>query len=144
MDDLKAPFSPNADLQHVPEVKKGYVFTFSPVRWHPYKPKHIQDQINAGRAAKRGRWQQMNEYAGWDNIAVPSIVYPDCEMIPLADHKAALEAARAEERAMFRPMQQAFTLASQVRPPHYETAIMQIEAVLEAALKDSSRHPRGR
>jgi hypothetical protein len=31
-------------------------------RWHPYKP--ASEQYRRG---KRGRWQEANEYGGWDN-----------------------------------------------------------------------------
>ncbi|WP_288927247.1 hypothetical protein [uncultured Maritimibacter sp.] len=48
------------DWFHEPEVKEGYASTFYPVRWKAYKPGYT--------GPRKGRWQRMNEYGGWDNL----------------------------------------------------------------------------
>lgn len=59
----------------VPERTSGYAFTFYPVRWKPYSPK--SQQFKSGR---KGRWQKMNEYAGWENCEAPNHVYETCDL----------------------------------------------------------------
>ncbi|MFV1689995.1 hypothetical protein VWZ40_00900 [Phaeobacter sp. JH20_21] len=49
------------NLQHEPDVKEGYLIDISPVRFKPYKP------AGQRQMKRKGRWQRMNEYAGWEN-----------------------------------------------------------------------------
>jgi len=60
-----------------PAVTKGYGHSFTYYRWLPYKPQH-RKQSN-----KLGRWQKMNEYAGFENCEAPGTLYPD--PIPVAE-----------------------------------------------------------
>lgn len=48
-----------------PPVKEGYTFGFYPVRWTPYHKKHRK------QSKKKGRWQRMTEYGGWENCDPP-------------------------------------------------------------------------
>lgn len=58
------------DRQTVPDVKEGYGVFVSPVRWKPYKPEHVR------RTGRKGRWQMMNEYGGWENCEKPHTILP--------------------------------------------------------------------
>jgi len=44
-----------------------YGHSWGPYRWHPYSPKSEQY-----RAGVKGRWQRMNEFAGWENAFPPN------------------------------------------------------------------------
>lgn len=59
------------DLQRLPCATDGYCVDIYPVRWKAYKPQG-QKQMK-----RKGRWQRMNEYAGWDNCETPSEIWPD-------------------------------------------------------------------
>ncbi len=49
-----------------------YGHTWKPYRWKAYSPKSEQF-----RHGLKGRWQAMNEYAGWDNAPAPDEWAPD-------------------------------------------------------------------
>lgn len=61
--------SDNNDNFHEPAVKEGYAVSVTPVRWKAYKPQYT------AQTGKKGRWQTMNEYGGWDNCEKPDAVY---------------------------------------------------------------------
>ena len=87
-----AAFTPNPDLQHIPEVKEGYVLSAGPVRWKPYKPGY--------QGNRKGRWQAMNEYGGWENCETPAEVWPELpDYRALSARLAAVEAERDLLRA---------------------------------------------
>ncbi len=50
---------------------EGYIFSCQPVRFLPYKPDGRRQR------GKRGRWQVLNEYGGWENCADPPYIMPD-------------------------------------------------------------------
>ena len=55
------------DYNTRPEITEGYAVSIRPVKWKPYKP-------NA-QTRRKGRWQKMNEYAGWENCReAPAVV----------------------------------------------------------------------
>lgn len=43
-----------------------YVRWVELVRFHPYKPTSQE-----AKRGKKGRWQRMNEYGGWENCSPP-------------------------------------------------------------------------
>lgn len=55
------------DYFHPPVITEGYAIDIYPVRWKPYKP--------GARTNKKGRWQKMNEYGGWDNCERPVRIF---------------------------------------------------------------------
>lgn len=59
------------DHFHVPALREGYAVAIYPVRWKAYKPDG-QRQMK-----KKGRWQRMNEYGGWDNCERPDAVFAE-------------------------------------------------------------------
>lgn len=59
------------ERQTEPELNEGYAISFSPMRWKPYSPK--SEQFRKGR---KGRWQMMNFFGGWDNCEAPDILLP--------------------------------------------------------------------
>lgn len=86
--------SDDRQTDHTPAKTEGYAFSFSPVKWKPYKPN--SEQFRKGR---KGRWQEMNEYGGWHNCDAPSVILD--EPLELADALrkiADLEAQIAELR----------------------------------------------
>jgi hypothetical protein len=75
----------DGDYMHEPAVKEGYALNCYPVRWKAYKP--------GAPTKKKGRWQRMNEYGGWDNCEKPDAVLSE----PVyATRIAELEAERDE------------------------------------------------
>lgn len=75
-----------------PDVTEGYAISFSPVRWHPYKPNSQQ----AKRGIK-GRWQEMGEYGGWHNCEPPSRVYATPDLAKkLIEARQQIEAMKAK------------------------------------------------
>ncbi len=50
----------------------GWAFDCYPIRFLPYKPDGRRQM------GKRGRWQRMNEYGGWENCADPTQILADC------------------------------------------------------------------
>lgn len=81
----------NQNLKVKPEVMEGYCIEIYPVKFKPYKPDG-QRQMK-----KLGRWQRMNEYAGWTNCAeTPTEVWTDFpDLRALLSERDAL-AARVE------------------------------------------------
>jgi hypothetical protein len=59
------------DHFHEPVVKQGYAVDIYPVRWKPYKPEG-QRQMK-----RKGRWQRMSEYGGWENCDTPNHIFPE-------------------------------------------------------------------
>lgn len=51
-------------------LTNGYAFDCYPVRFLPYKPDGKRQM------GKRGRWQTLNEYGGWDNCSDPEYILP--------------------------------------------------------------------
>ena len=81
------------DMRNGKGKTEGYAITFYPVRWKPYSPKSQQFKRGC-----KGRWQKMNEYAGWDNCEPPKEVHysPDlyAELATQAVKIAELKAER--------------------------------------------------
>ena len=84
------PITPTRDLHQIPEVTEGYALTAHPVRFKLYKPEGVRQM-----KGKKGRWQSMNEYGGWENLPdVPAQVWPDfVDVEQLMARNAQLEAA---------------------------------------------------
>jgi hypothetical protein len=61
------------DHMHEPLVKEGYAYAFYPVRWKAYKP--------GAPTNKKGRWQRMKEYGGWENCDKPAEVFHSPDLI---------------------------------------------------------------
>lgn len=71
-----------ADWRTDPPPEDGseiHMRTIQYLRFKPYKPSSQQ-----ARAGIKGRWQQMNEWGGWDNCPRPL----GCEWIPAAEGNA--------------------------------------------------------
>ena len=84
------------DLQREPDIREGYVLLGGPVKWMPYKPQ------GAKHTKRKGRWQAMNEYGGWDNCETPAQIWSGfISYEEMAAHIIALEARvkTAEELA---------------------------------------------
>lgn len=54
-----------------PKVTEGYGHSFTYYRWKPYKPQHQK------QSKKLGRWQCLNDYAGFDNCESPGDLFPE-------------------------------------------------------------------
>ena len=64
----------------------GWAFDCYPIRFLPYKPDGRRQM------GKRGRWQRMNEYGGWENCADPTQILADCvDPVTLTAENAALK-----------------------------------------------------
>jgi hypothetical protein len=75
------------DLQREPDIREGYVLVGGPVKWMPYKPQ------GAKHTNRKGRWQAMNEYGGWDNCETPAQIWSGfISYEEMAAHIIALEA----------------------------------------------------
>jgi hypothetical protein len=72
------------DYMHEPLVKEGYAYDFYPVRWKAYE--------HGAPTNKKGRWQRMKEYGGWENCDKPAEVFhsPD----PIEAQAAQLQEAQ--------------------------------------------------
>ena len=87
------PLNPKKPLE-------GYAFEMRPVRWKPYKPQ------GAKQTGRPGRWQELNEYGGWENCETPGELHDGPEMVPasrLTEAQAEIERLRDALQAIAGP-----------------------------------------
>jgi len=107
------------DLQHEPDIREGYVLVGGPVKWMPYKPQ------GAKHTKRKGRWQAMNEYGGWDNCETPAQIWSGfisyeemaAHIIAQREQIAALEArVKAADRLQLDAQMMAQMIADSLEP----------------------------